>query len=109
MCSFFERIVCLPLKPFFAEIVKKELLKVADESFVGFPNLIMAAKVRLALLTSKVYSKLQEHLARVKPVLLCNVSQKIIKYLYLIAQNTPLMLLIAFVCLDVVIRDRSFH
>lgn len=53
-CVVFERIACLPLKPCSpTEIVKKELFKVAEEAFVGFPNLIMAAKVRIELLTRK--------------------------------------------------------
>lgn len=54
ICVVFGRIACLPLKPCSpAEIVRKELFKVAEDTFVGFPNLIMAAKVRIALLTSK--------------------------------------------------------
>lgn len=52
-CEVFKRIACLPLRPCSpAEIVRKELFKVAETAFVGFPNLIMAAKVRIALLTS---------------------------------------------------------
>lgn len=54
MTYSFERIDCLPLKSCSpAEIVRKELFKVAEKTFVGFPNLLMAAKVSIALFTSK--------------------------------------------------------
>lgn len=64
--TVFETIVCLPKSCSPAEIVRKELFKVAEAAFVGFPRLIMAAKVRVSLCTIKSGPRLQEFEARVR-------------------------------------------
>lgn len=60
----FETTACLPKSCCSAEIARKELFKVAEATFVGFPNLIMAAKVRVSLSTIKSGPRLQEFESR---------------------------------------------